>query len=196
MRLSLRERRRLETAKDIQRVTLKLAIENGFENVTTEAIAEAAQISTRTFFNYYSNKEAAAVGHPPKFSDEDCAALREGQNPLAQDLRHFLGQHLAHLTDDEDIIRAIGLLLQENSKMRFMLDQHLAQLTSDLAEALQPRMPNRDLQLAQALAEWAIHIIGRAIHFWIEAPDQPLSTAMDQVWSNHLALAQLLLDRP
>ncbi|MCP3877409.1 MAG: TetR/AcrR family transcriptional regulator, partial [Sulfitobacter sp.] len=49
----------------IQLATLDLAVKKGLENVTTEEIAATTGISTRTFFNYYTNKETAAVGAPP-----------------------------------------------------------------------------------------------------------------------------------
>ncbi len=67
MTLSLRERRRQQTARDIQLATLDLAVKKGLENVTTEEIAATTGISTRTFFNYYTNKETAAVGARPPF---------------------------------------------------------------------------------------------------------------------------------
>lgn len=67
MTVSLRERRRQQTARDIQLATLDLAVKKGLENVTTEEIAATTGISTRTFFNYYTNKETAAVGAPPPF---------------------------------------------------------------------------------------------------------------------------------
>ena len=51
MTLPLRERRRQETALLIQRATLELAMENGLDAVTTDAIAAASGVSTRTFFN-------------------------------------------------------------------------------------------------------------------------------------------------
>lgn len=68
MTLSLRQKRRQETARDIQRATLELALARGLEHVTTEEIAQVAGVSTRTFFNYFNNKEAAAIGIPQAFA--------------------------------------------------------------------------------------------------------------------------------
>ena len=59
---TLRDRRRVQTSREIQRAALSLALRHGYDAVTTEMIAAEAGISQRTFFNYYLNKDAAIVG--------------------------------------------------------------------------------------------------------------------------------------
>jgi AcrR family transcriptional regulator len=72
-RVSLRERKKLATRRSLRRVALDLVAERGFVHVTVEDIAEAAEVSPRTFFNYFPSKEAALFGANP----ERVAALRE-----------------------------------------------------------------------------------------------------------------------
>jgi len=56
-----RERKKAETRAALARAAMRLALERGVENVTTEAIAEAADVAPRTFRNYFSGKEEAIV---------------------------------------------------------------------------------------------------------------------------------------
>ena len=72
-RASLRERKKLATRRSLRRVALDLVAARGFAHVTVEDIAEAADVSPRTFFNYFPSKEAAVVGADP----DRVAALRE-----------------------------------------------------------------------------------------------------------------------
>ncbi|QWF79076.1 TetR family transcriptional regulator [Amycolatopsis sp. CA-230715] len=52
-----RERRRIAKRVAIRSVAVRLALEHGLEAATVEAIAEAADISPRTFFNYFPTKD-------------------------------------------------------------------------------------------------------------------------------------------
>jgi AcrR family transcriptional regulator len=57
----LRERKKLATRAALSRAAIRMALERGMEQVTAEAVAEAAQVSTRTFHNYFANKEEAIL---------------------------------------------------------------------------------------------------------------------------------------
>jgi AcrR family transcriptional regulator len=60
--IPLRERQRLALRADIQHAALRLFAAQGFDNVTTEAIAEEVGISPSTFFRHVPNKEYLLLG--------------------------------------------------------------------------------------------------------------------------------------
>jgi AcrR family transcriptional regulator len=57
----MRERKKAATRAALSAAAMRLALERGMENVTAEAIAEAADVAPRTFHNYFSSKEEAIV---------------------------------------------------------------------------------------------------------------------------------------
>ena len=66
----LRDRKRAETRARIEAAAIDLATEHGLEAATVEMISERADISPRTFFNYFETKDAAILGLRPTELDE------------------------------------------------------------------------------------------------------------------------------
>ncbi|MGA1836244.1 helix-turn-helix domain-containing protein [Herbiconiux sp. 11R-BC] len=58
----LRERKKRETARAIEVAAVELAAEHSLSAVTIEAISARADVTSRTFFNYYASKEDAVLG--------------------------------------------------------------------------------------------------------------------------------------
>lgn len=60
--LGLRELKKRQTRIAMHRAALELVAEHGFAQVTVEMIARRAGVSTRTFFNHWTTKDAAVLG--------------------------------------------------------------------------------------------------------------------------------------
>src|SRR5439155_7891645 len=88
----LRERHRKRTAADLEAAALDLFCQRGFDAVTIDDIAAAADVSRRTFFRYFSSKEDVILSDHPKRLDELHAALdcRPANEPPLAALRHAI----------------------------------------------------------------------------------------------------------
>jgi len=93
-----RERKKAETRAALASAAMRLALELGVENVTTEAIAEAADVAPRTFRNYFSGKEEAIVAElaDGMWLITELLRTRPAGEPLWDSLRHAL-THIASL---------------------------------------------------------------------------------------------------
>jgi len=100
---SLRERKKLATRRLLRRVALDLVAERGLANVTVEDIAEAADVSPRTFFNYFPSKEAALFGgHDPERAVRlrDRVASEAPGEPALTALRVVMAQDAEAIADE------------------------------------------------------------------------------------------------
>ncbi|WP_232836993.1 TetR/AcrR family transcriptional regulator [Lentzea terrae] len=59
--MGLRERKKTETRAALSTAALRLALEKGADNVRVDEIAEAANVSPRTYNNYFASREQAIV---------------------------------------------------------------------------------------------------------------------------------------
>ena len=58
----MRERKKLQTRQGIELAAIELVLEHGLDGVTIEAIAERADVTSRTFFNHFADKVDAVLG--------------------------------------------------------------------------------------------------------------------------------------
>ncbi|MFI9590922.1 TetR/AcrR family transcriptional regulator [Nonomuraea sp. NPDC052265] len=77
-----RERRRAEKRQAIRLAAVRLALDEGLDAVTVEAVSAAADISPRTFFNYFASKEEALVMEPVWRPDDIVGML--GDRPAGE----------------------------------------------------------------------------------------------------------------
>ena len=94
----LRERKKLATRHALALAAMKLAVQHGLENVRVEDIAGAANVSRRTFTNYFASKEAAIASLSAGRFARAAQALRgrPASEPMADSLAEvFAAQHQA-----------------------------------------------------------------------------------------------------
>ncbi|KJY44547.1 MULTISPECIES: TetR family transcriptional regulator [unclassified Streptomyces] len=72
----LRERKKRRTRDALLRAALLLFVAQGYERTTVDEITEVVEVSQRTFFRYFANKEEAAFAVQDLVESHFVAALR------------------------------------------------------------------------------------------------------------------------
>jgi AcrR family transcriptional regulator len=140
MAIGLRERKKLKTRALIQREAMHLFLEKGFEATTIEEIAEAAEISPSTFFNYFPSKEDVV------FQDELDPLILAAFNAQPQNahpiraLRDAMKAVFGQLTPEQNVVmrQRIALMTSTPALRSAMLTQ-FAELVDQIAELMAGR---------------------------------------------------------
>ena len=175
--VSLRERKKLATRRLLRRAALELVGERGLANVTVEDIAEAADVSPRTFFNYFPSKEAALFGGEP----DRAAGLRDRvahlapgvpavevlRTVMAQDAEAVAGELRSLGGDPADWLRRMKAA-RTDPHVRAAQAAHMATIERAIGEGLATRLgadPETDLY-PWVLAAAAVGIVRACMAFW------------------------------
>ncbi len=194
--MSLRERKKNRTRALIQEEALRLFLEKGFEATTVEEIAEAAEISPGTFFNYFPTKEDVV------FQDDLDPVLLEaisvepvGLGPVAA-LREALHKVFSRLTPEQAIIfrRRLGLISVNPTLRGVFLNQSAGQLDQIAALIARHAGRSRDDFAVRNLAGALMGVMIAAFFSAAKDPDADLLDLEDQALA-HLE-AGLPLDWP
>ena len=191
--VGLRERKRRATSRAIQFTVLELAVERGLDQVTVEEISRVANISPRTFFNYFPSKEAAMVGDnplelPPGLIDGFVDGTAGGD--LVDGLLDLM-QHIALIgTGDRELHQLRRQVLRSYPELFIIKVAGMHSFETVLAEAVERRLdaesagrPAIGSSLAQArlTALVAIAALRHAVTSWAEgADDESLSEKLTE----------------
>jgi len=191
---SLRERKKLATRRELRRVALTMIAERGYANVTVEEIAEAANVSPRTFFNYFPTKEAALFGADPELAEatRDAIVHQAPGEPVINVLRTMMTNRAKMVVDEFEELG--GEPLEWLARMRSArIDPHLqaahgaqmAAIERSLAEAIAQRLGTtieRD-PYPGLLASIATGVFRSSMSFWASSGGTvPLEHLVDRAF--------------
>lgn len=189
------ETRRFKTAKKIQAAAIELAVRDGLPNVTTEAIARHAGISTRTFFNYYPYKEAALMGPPPDYPPEASEIFIAGKGRLIEDLGLLIEAHLARYVNERELIGAMLALSDKDPKLEALRNSAMLARRAQMRTLLHRRMPGSDERVIEILAAAIIAATNAATKDWVSGAREDFIAAAHENLSLILTAAEML-DKP
>ncbi|MEU5593997.1 helix-turn-helix domain-containing protein [Streptomyces sp. NPDC020298] len=91
--MGLRDRKKMQTARRIYRAAIELFVERGFDNVSVQEVADAAEVSKMTVFNYFGTKEDLIFRPMEEHFGDAARAVRErkpGESAVEAVRRQFL----------------------------------------------------------------------------------------------------------
>jgi AcrR family transcriptional regulator len=100
-RPSLRDRKKEQNRRAIQLQAVRLIERQGYAATTVEQIADAANVSTSTFFRYYRNKDDAVLADLLAETTTGLAAEAPAEITPVQTLKHVLCAQYRAMSDEE-----------------------------------------------------------------------------------------------
>ncbi len=180
-----RERKKLETRDRILQAAAHLFSDRGFDATTVNEIAEAADVSRATFFNYFPEKSRIVAELGDRMTRDFLAFVSDVHRrdlPLAEGLREAFGHSAEALEQRPSLSRA---LLLETVARRDLDERtsHLARFHAGLGELLQAASDRGELRddatptlLAQIIGGTYVEILLA----WMTDPELSLAERLDE----------------
>lgn len=136
----LRARKQRQTREAIHRTAVRHALSSDPDTVTVADISADANVSTRTFFNYFPSKEDAMLGfHEALPTDEELAEFANSpSSDLLRDVVYLMRNVFSAGASDHDIrhdrrelLRRHPQLLQRQMTRLFAVEQRIATVVAE-----------------------------------------------------------------
>jgi AcrR family transcriptional regulator len=182
----LRERKKLATRVALHEAALRLVAERGLEHVSVDAIAERADVSPRTFFNYFPSKDDAVLGLDPAATDRMTAqylARPAGESPV-QALRAVAAEQAAEMAEETELWPLRLRVIESHPALLGRLAASFGQSERAMTAAIAVRTGTTPDDLyPQLLAGVSAAAIRSALHRWLATDfTASLPDLVDQAW--------------
>ncbi|WIM93373.1 TetR family transcriptional regulator [Actinoplanes oblitus] len=182
--LGLRERKKMATRMALHEAAVRLAAERGADNVTIDAIAEAAGVSRRTFTNYFANKEEVFYYRDAYRMRRLCESIR--RQPSADPWTVLTGAALELLTEasaetDTSWITERRRLYQDPNHLAHQIAAYTA-IERELAAEIAERLGGTDAELrGRVFAASFMTALRTSVQYWTDHPETSLPETFRKV---------------
>lgn len=137
-----RDRKKQQTRAALAAAALRLVDERGLDHVTVEEISEAADVSPRTFFNYFAAKDDALLGDPLLDEEAVRAAVRGAPagTPSVTAVLDALGPVIERIESERDSWLLRMRVIKNNPSLLPALLGAAQRSENDLVEDLAARL--------------------------------------------------------
>lgn len=197
------DQRRERISREVERCGIALMSTRGYAAVTAQDIARAAEMSLRTFFRYFANKEELLAGLPDRMITRLRAGLaaRPGSESVAEAIEQACLILLGDLAGESDELRAWGqVALTSGPHLPRLLGETQVRLVEALAEFSAHRLgagSRTDIR-PRLVAGVAAGVFGAVYIHWIEngAGDDLVATYRPAIRAVHPAIDDITRLQP
>jgi AcrR family transcriptional regulator len=182
---SLRERKKAKTRKVLADTATELFAEQGFDHTTVEEIAEACDVSPRTFFRYFASKEDVlfAVGDERLRQLLDAIASRPSGEPPLRSMREAALSLVPEYTSERARLITRKRIIAETQTLRSRGLERQLGWEDAVTDALGQRITDAgpagiELRLVASVTTATLRA---ALHTWLEAGGD-LATLIDDAF--------------
>lgn len=188
MTSGLRERKKLATRLALHEAALRLVAERGLDRVSVDDIAERADVSPRTFFNYFPTKDDAVLGLDPAAPARQAEAIaaRPADESAVEAMRAVAVAQAAEMAEDQQLWPLRIQVVEAHPVLVGKLAAAFGESDRVLAAAIAQRTGTGvdDALLPMLLAGVAAAAMRTALHRW-SAGDftASLPDLVDEAWA-------------
>ncbi|WP_456284360.1 TetR family transcriptional regulator [Microbacterium sp. JZ70] len=184
---SIRDRTRRAVRGELVEVALRLFVEQGYNEVRVDQIADAAGMSKRTFFRYFPSKDALLLGKYDKLGEDLAAALaaRPADEPAWRALRRMFDGVVDYISDPGRAAQAeaIDHIIQSSDVLRAGYLERMQRAQERIVSVVLERAPGTVGELEAAAAVAAAFSALSTAHLHAARSSMPLAEALDMAMS-------------
>jgi AcrR family transcriptional regulator len=184
--IPLRERQRRTLRAEIQLAALRMFATHGYDNVTTEAIAEKVGISPSTFFRHVPSKEHLLLGATQRGRAQIVASFlaRPNDEDIADSMAAAFLARTSQFLDEPEVVelwrRAMASAPAELRRASLLNREDCDELIAAVAARLTRSGASAELR-AGVLVRAAVAAVEYAYEWWLEHdPSESLHALTDQ----------------
>jgi AcrR family transcriptional regulator len=188
--VGLRERKKARTREALQEAAMDRFARQGFDGTTVEEIAEACEVSPRTFFRYFATKEDVLFADAAERRERLLAVIAERpvDEPAFVALTAAMRTLTADYRDDRDALVTRSQVVAASPHLQAYKAEHQHGWEEALVDVLERRaraqhddIARDELTLVTAVTTAALRV---ALDAWVADPSAPdLGVLLDEAFA-------------